>query len=133
MAATFANANNFRISVTDGLLEFRSGDERVAHFPAWEHVERDLRHFALIDIPTGSPAEPYDDRDDSWHLSVYEDEGFVYILEGDDPASDTFTRQWRVPANVYFAAWEEVIRQFHPAMDLDGLGELDGPDGPPDA
>ena len=52
----------------------------------------------------------------------------VFILEGDAPHGE-FPRRYRVPREQYFAAWEELIREYHPARSLeDVLG--DGDDQP---
>ena len=88
-------------------LEYRSAlGGRIAHFPAWEHVDRDLRHFVLDDIPNGTPEEPYEDRDEEWRIRIYEDDGWVYIEENGE--------QSRVRAEEYLRNWTALIDEFNP-------------------
>jgi hypothetical protein len=35
----------------------------LAGFPAWDHADRDLRHFT--DIPLGTEEEPFEDADEA--------------------------------------------------------------------
>lgn len=79
---------------------------RLARFPAWEHVDRDLRHFIADDIPNGTPDEPYDDRDEAWHIVIYEDDGWVYVTEG--------ASHFRVRVEQYREAWMALINEFNP-------------------
>ena len=113
--------NDFAVVVRDdGILEMTSASRgTLASFPAWEHADRDLRHFTAHDVPFGSIDEPYDDRDDAWRIVIYEDEGFVYVAEGDDPRKDEFARVFRVARDRYFTAWTAVIDQFNPIRSLD--------------
>ena len=96
---------------------------RLAGFPAWDHADRDLRHFVPSDVPFGSIDEPFDDRDEGWRIVIFEDGGWVYIAEGRDPASDTFDSFVRVRRDDYFRAWAIVIDRFNPIMRLDDLFE----------
>lgn len=89
-------------------LEYTSPTRgRLARFPAWEHVDRDLRHFIADDVPNGTPAEPYDDRDEGWQIVIFEDDGWVYVSEGDS--------HFRVRAERYREAWMALIDEFNPA------------------
>jgi hypothetical protein len=54
----------------------------------------------------------------------------VFILEGDAP-SGALTRRYRVPRDQYLAAWDELIRQYHPAASLEEV--LGSGDDQPDA
>jgi hypothetical protein len=80
---------------------------RLAHFPAWEHVDRDLRHFITDDIPNGSPNEPYVDRDEAWSITIFEEDGWVYVSEND--------ASFRVRADDYTRVWTALIDEFNPA------------------
>ncbi len=55
----------------------------LAGFPAWDHADRDLRHFTHDDIPLGDDEEPYLDADDAWHIVIITRGPDVFILEGD--------------------------------------------------
>ena len=101
-------------------LEYASASQgRLAHFPAWDHVDRDLRHFIPSDVPLGNLAEPYDDRDEAWRILIFEDGGWVYVAEGDDPKATRFGSRFRVLRERYFQAWAALIDQFNPITPLD--------------
>lgn len=73
----------------------------LAWFPAWDHADRDLRHFVPGDVPLGTIDEPFEDADDEWRLMLFEHGGFVYVLEGDSPRAADFPRWFRVPRGRY--------------------------------
>lgn len=93
-------------------LEYRSASRgRLAHFPAWEHVDRDLRHFIRDDVPSGTRAEPYLDRDDDWQIAIFEEDEWVYVEENGSA--------FRVSAEDYFRSWMGLIDDFNPVDSLD--------------
>lgn len=94
---------------------------RVAGFPAWDHADRDLRHFTPADVPLGAIDEPYDDRDEGWRILIFERSGWVYVLEGRAPNGDDFATYFRVPRTRYFQAWAALIDAFNPMTALDDL------------
>lgn len=101
-------------------LELASASKgRLAGFPAWDHVDRDLRHFVAADVPLGSVAEPYDDRDEEWRILIFEEGGWVYVAEGDHPNAQRFGSTFRVLRERYFQAWAALIDQFNPITPLD--------------
>jgi hypothetical protein len=103
-------------------LEFVSRSKgRLAHFPAWDHADRDLRHFTPGDVPFGSVDEPYEDADEAWRLSLYEDGGYVYVFEDDAPSGETFARSFRVDRDHYFAEWARIIHVYNPPRALDDV------------
>ena len=117
---SFPAINDFAVAVGDGgLIEFRSGEKRLAWFPAWEHADRDLRHFTASDVPMGSMDDPYDDADDNWRIVLFEHRGFVYVLEADDPHATDFPRYFRVPTPRYLQAWAALIDVYNPIKPLD--------------
>lgn len=88
-------------------IEYRSAlGGRLAHFPAWEHVDRDLRHFISDDIPNGTREEPYEDRDEAWHIVIFEEDGWVYVEENG--------ARFRVRAEEYARNWNALIDEFNP-------------------
>ena len=105
----------------DGNLhaEFMAEGNRLAWFPAWDHVDRDLRHFIPADVPLGTLDEPYEDADESWRLMLFEHRGFVYVLEGDAPRTSDFPRFFKVPRDRYLAAWAALIDAYNPITPLD--------------
>jgi len=98
-------------------IEFASAGQRLAGFPAWEHVDRDLRHFINDDIPTGTREEPYQDRDEGWRIAIFEHGGWVFIAEEDAGKTGAF----RVRTEIYLAAWKALIDRFNPEVGLDDL------------
>jgi hypothetical protein len=88
-------------------VEYRSAARgRIAGFPAWEHVDRDLRHFIADDIPNGTREEPYRDVDASWDITIFEEDGWVYVTE------NGFS--FRVRADDYRRSWMGLIDEFNP-------------------
>jgi hypothetical protein len=88
-------------------LEYTSAARgRLAHFPAWEHVDRDLRHFIAEDIPNGTAEQPYDDRDADWHIVIFEDDGWVYVAENES--------RFRINGELYRQAWDALIDEYNP-------------------
>jgi hypothetical protein len=90
----------------------------LAGFPAWDHADRDLRHFTHDDIPLGDDEEPYEDADDAWRIVIIARGPDVFILEGDSPHGP-LPRRYRVPRDLYIAAWDDLIRRYHRAVPLD--------------
>jgi len=111
--------HDFAIELRDRHVEFTSGGERIAWFPAWENADRDLPHLNPTDIPLGTRDIPFEEQDENWRISIFEDGGFVYILEGDDPESDEFERQYRVARDQYILAWAMILDDHNPALPLE--------------
>lgn len=123
MIEDFRTIDDFSVVLADTAgggkhIEFVSVSQgRLAGFPAWEHADRDLRHFILSDIPSGTREEPYEDRDDDWRIAIFEHAGWVYIAEAHGPKTVAF----RVAAGRYLAAWKSLIDRFHPSIAVDDL------------
>jgi hypothetical protein len=98
---------------------------RLAGFPAWEHADRDLRHFTPADVPLGTLAEPYDDRDEGWRILLFEHAGWIHVLQGNDPRGTAFHAYFRVRRERYFMAWAALIDFYNPITPLD---DTDGDD-----
>jgi len=103
---------------------------RLAGFPAWDHADRDLRHFTPDDIPLGTEEEPFEDADEAWRIVILAQGNEVFILEGDAP-SGALTRRYRISREQYLAAWDDLIREYHPAKSLEDV--LGSGDDQPDA
>lgn len=88
---------------------------RLAWFPAWEHADRDLRHFVAADVPIGTFDEPYEDVDENWSISIFHDGGWVYVDEND--------HRFRVRTDRYLQAWAALIDRFNPVTPLDDVPE----------
>jgi hypothetical protein len=90
----------------------------LAGFPYWDNAERDMRHFVAEDVPLGSRTEPVEDADVDWQIVIFEYRGFVYVLEGSAPHTETFDVWFRVPRDRYIAEWARVIDQSNPIEPL---------------
>ena len=102
----------------------------LAGFPAWDHADRDLRHFTPADIPLGTDEEPFEDAGEAWRIVIVAQGNEVFVLEGDAPLGE-LTRRYRIPREQYLAAWDELIREYHPARSLEDV--LGSGDDQPDA
>lgn len=119
----FPVIDDFAVRVSDDeahTVEFTSAAHgRLAGFPAWEHADRDLRHFTALDVPLGTLAEPYEDRDEGWRILVFEHGGWLHVLEGNDPRGTAFPAYFRVRRERYLQAWAALIDFFNPITPLD--------------
>ena len=122
---SFPTIDDFAVRVSDSpehIIEFVSGKKgRLARFPAWEHADRDLRHFTASDVPIGTMDTPFDDADDNWRIIIFEHRGFVYVLEADDPRAEDFKRWFRIPRDRYLQSWAMLIDVFNPIKPLDDV------------
>lgn len=94
---------------------------RLAGFPAWDHADRDLKHFIPADVPVGTSANPYDDRDEGWRIVIFENGGFINVLEADDVSANDFPRFFRVARESYLASWAVLLHEFNPLISLEDL------------
>jgi hypothetical protein len=123
--AAFPTVEDFAVTLADSEeggkhIEYRSPSRgRLAGFPVWDHADRDLRHFILTDIPLGTRAEPYFDRDDGWRIVIFEEGDWVYVAEGSDADATEFESQFRVSGERYLKAWSALIDFYNPATPLD--------------
>jgi len=91
----------------------------LATFPAWDHAERDLRHFNPTDVPLGTIESPYEDADDEWRIVIFAKHAYVYVFEADSPRAQAFPRYFRVTRDRYFEQWAQLMSMFNPATELD--------------
>ncbi|HMJ65083.1 MAG TPA: hypothetical protein VK615_07010 [Candidatus Binatia bacterium] len=87
----------------------------LAGFPWWDNVERDLPTYDSTRIPLGTYDQPFDDCEQSWQIVIFENAGYVYIMQGDDPCCTEFATWFRVERNHYVNEWLRLIRKFNPA------------------
>ncbi len=124
---SFPTIDDFAVRVSDSKekqIEFASAKKgRLAFFPAWEHADRDLRHFTPADVPLGTMDTPYDDADEQWRIIIFEHRGLVYVLEADDSKAEDFPRWFRVPRDNYLRAWALLIDRYNPIKPLDVIEE----------
>ena len=117
--ATEETIDDFAVRLTDSNhVEFASPTRgRLAWFPAWEHADRDLRHFIAADVPIGTRDLPYEDRDEEeeWSIRIFEDGGWVHVEGGDS--------SFRVRRERYLQAWAALIDFYNPIVPLDEPGD----------
>lgn len=97
----------------------RPQGEELAGFPAWDHADRDLRHFIPADVPLGTHQQPFDESDEGWRILIFERGGYVYIMQGDEPRAEEFGTWFRVPRDQYLQAWAFLIDAYNPITPLD--------------
>lgn len=120
--ANALTVGDFSIELRDRKIEFVDGDgKRLAWFPAWENADRDLKHFIAADVPLGSIDQPFEDFDDDWQIAILEHEGFVYVLEADDPHAESFPRRYRISRDAYIRAWATLLHEYNPVLSLEEL------------
>ena len=112
---------DFSIELRDRKIAFIGDGERIAGFPAWENADRDLRHFIAADVPLGSIDVPCEDFDEGWRIAILEHEGFVYVLEADDPHAESYPRRYRISRDAYIRAWAMLLHQYNPVLSLEEL------------
>jgi hypothetical protein len=119
----FPVIDDFSVRISDNERHtvdfFSAAVGRLAGFPAWEHADRDLRHFTPADVPLGTLGEPYDDRDEGWRILLFEHAGWIHVLEGDDPRGTSFSAYFRVRRERYVLAWAALIDFYNPITPLD--------------
>src|SRR6266540_3974915 len=113
---SFPTIDDFAVGLSaDRHIEFTSVKRgRLASFPAWEHADRDLRHFTPPDVPLGSIDEPFEDADEGWRIAIFEHRDSIYVLEADEPHATDFARWFRVPLDRYLQAWAALIDFYNP-------------------
>jgi hypothetical protein len=120
--ANALTVGDFSIELRDRKIELVDGEgKRLAWFPAWENADRDLKHFIAADVPLGSIDRPFQDFDDDWQIAILEHEGFVYVLEADDPHADSYPRRFRISRDAYIRAWATLLHEYNPVLSLEEL------------
>lgn len=106
--------DDFAVELLHRHIEYTSGGERIAWFPAWEEAQRDLPHMTPQDVPLGSIDEPFEDADERWKIVIFEADEFVYVFEADHPQAEHFPRAFRVPLQQYLIAWAALLNDYNP-------------------
>jgi hypothetical protein len=95
----------------------------VTEFPWWDNLERNARLDDPTWWPVGTVSQPYVDAEQNWTFMCWEDDDFVYVLQGHDFAS--WERRFRVPTDTFRSAWRRGVRRIKasvppPQIDNDG-------------
>ena len=85
---------------------------RLASFPWWDHAERTLGKMDREQIPCGTKDDPFDDLEQGWQILIWEKDGFVCVMEGNDPLCTEFGSWFRVEKDLYISEWEKQISRF---------------------
>lgn len=91
-------------------LDFVDGDgTQLAGFPWWDNVEVALKTLDAARIPCGTRDTPFEDLEQGWQIYIFEEDSFVYVLQGIDPGCTEFPAWFKVNKADYFAAWTAAI------------------------
>lgn len=82
---------------------------KLAGFPWWDNVDKDLSRFTIQDIPVGSIEKPFDDLEQGWQILIFQTREYVYILQGKEPCCRKFPVWFRVKREQYLNEWIRVI------------------------
>ena len=81
-----------------------------------KETEAEMRAWTLADVPCGTLTEPYHDSDQGWNVMLWQQGDHVFVAEGDgswdeERDSNTYTRWFKVPRELYFEAWVAALEQ----------------------
>jgi hypothetical protein len=81
-----------------------------------KETDAEMRAWTLADVPDGTVTEPYHDSDQGWNIMLWQQDDHVFVAEGDggwdeERDSNTYTRWFKVPRELYFAAWTAALEQ----------------------
>lgn len=102
--------NTIKTAVFGYQLEYRSDlYGTITTFPWWDRVEH--RFKTMADMPIGTLEQPFSDLEQGWQLYIFQHDDFVYILEGDEPICEQFSRWFKVSADLYTARWQSFLAE----------------------
>ncbi|MGN4126861.1 hypothetical protein ACMGD3_17910 [Lysinibacillus sphaericus] len=88
-----------------------SRNEQLTTFHRWDCAEVFLKDWSSSNIPTGTIDEPFSNFAEGWQMIVFEDKGFIYVLEGERESNIMLT-WYRTPKEVYFNEWSKLIKRY---------------------
>lgn len=89
---------------------FRSPSKGIlASFDGWDHADRDLSKMEENDIPCGTMYEPFGDCEQSWPILIFENDEWVYVLEGGETGVQPFHSWFKVRKELYVASWLHLV------------------------
>lgn len=112
---SFQWINDFQIEMRDcGKLGIHldlisTSQGKLAGFPWWDHADADLRTMKSDEIPLGTTSFPFNDLEQGWEILIWENKGFIFIAENNDPCSKEYSVWFRVDKEMYLQAWQKVI------------------------
>ena len=69
----------------------------------------DLKEHGIESVPKGSKNKPYFDTDEGWQIYIWEEDGYVCVMEGKEVCSDEFSTWFKVNKKVYYSEWKKII------------------------
>jgi hypothetical protein len=117
VAGTFPVIGDFEVRLRDaerfGMhLDFASTSRgRLAGFPWWDHADADLREMSGDGVPIGTIDRPFSDVEQGWQILIWEHDGHVLVMEGDDESVLRYQAWFTVPKELYLSAWLGAIER----------------------
>lgn len=105
---SFPIVKDFEVLVTDAnLISFYSAKrkEQLTTFPRYYVLEE----WDEEDIPLGTRTAPYIDREKSWQVRIFEENDFVYILQGHNKDIHTW---YKTPRKAYLKQWLKLLKRY---------------------
>lgn len=64
------------------------------------------------EIPLGSREKPYLEAEQGFETGIWEEDGFIYIIMGEEPSCEEYYRWYRVRKEVYLSAWKKELGRY---------------------
>jgi len=91
-----------------------SRNEKLTSFPWWDNAEIFLKKWRKKDMPIGTIDNPFSDLEKGWQVFIFEENGFVYILQGDEIKNENNEMHtwYKTPKALYFKEWKKLLKRF---------------------
>ncbi|TFG32145.1 hypothetical protein EU528_04375 [Candidatus Thorarchaeota archaeon] len=81
-------------------------------FVNWNDADERLQVMKIEDIPLGTMEKPWNDIEQGFELDIWEKDGFVYVILGDEPCTNKFEVWYRVRKGDYVQAWKDILARY---------------------
>jgi hypothetical protein len=78
----------------------------------WDNADERFSTVSMEEVPLGSLDKPWNDIEQGFELDIWEKDGFVYVILGDEPCTNKFEVWYRVKKEDYVKAWEEILARY---------------------
>ncbi len=78
----------------------------------WDNAYERLPKMSMEEIPLGSIDKPWNDIEQGFELDIWEKDGFVYVILGDEPCTNKFEVWYRIKKEDYVKAREEILARY---------------------
>ncbi|MGY5879145.1 MAG: hypothetical protein RTV31_02795 [Candidatus Thorarchaeota archaeon] len=115
---SFPVITDFRVLVGGRIASFAYVDYTsyalglLSRLMNWDDADERLQSMKIEDIPLGSTEEPWNDCEQGFELNIWEKDGFVYVVLGDEPCTNKFDVWYRVKKEDYVRAWKEILARY---------------------